>query len=237
MIVRYDLLLSAWLVASAFAASAAEPQQPVPHYRRLFISPMGEPFRGDGTRDMVAAWFNGADLDRNGRLNLAEFTADAARFFKTLDQDHDGQIASAEIQHYELDVVPEASGADMDEGGFGGSHFGRRGGRSGGGQHFQDDGGMGGADEAQESPSGDSRPRRQVLEGASRFGILDIPEPVVSADTDFDGRVTWNEFETAARQRFDLLDSNKDGVLTLDEFPKLTVQRSRHGHERSGRHR
>ena len=246
---RVRVLLFSCLVVSAGAASAVEPApaaNPAPQYRRLFISPMGEPFRGDGTQDEVAVWFRGADLDHNGQLNLAEFNADAARFFKTLDLNHDGEISGGEIQHYEFDIVPETSGASMDERGFGsgrgegGGRPNRAGGRRGH-ENFQGDyGDQGGGDDGETAQSA-PRPSRQPLEGASRFGILDIPEPVTSADTDFDGRVTWKEFETAAGQRFELLDANKDGVLTLDEFPKLSVQKAgrdqhkhgRHGHDRS----
>ena len=238
-------LLLACLMLSCGVAPAAEPvpgnTPPPPQYRRLFISPMGEPFRGDGTQDEVAVWFHGADLDHNGQLNLAEFNADAARFFKTLDLNHDGEISGDEIQHYEFDIVPETSGASMDERGFGasrgegGGRPNRAGGRRGH-ENFQGDyGDPGGGDDGEASQSA-RQPSRRPLEGASRFGILDIPEPVTSADTDFDGRVTWKEFETAAGQRFELLDANKDGVLTLDEFPKLSVQKAGRDQHKHGRH-
>jgi hypothetical protein len=192
-------------------AAAATPQPdpgtpPPPAYRRLFISPMGEPFRGRGDEDQVARWFSGADRDHDGRLTLAEFVADAARFFKTLDQDHDGQIAGAEIDHYEYDVVPEASGLRSDAGGESATpreqahdpkhHRGRPGGRSG---------------------------FASTMQGAARYGILDIPEPVTSADSDFNGRVSWQEYEAAATLRFGLLDTNKDSALEFNELPKLGV--------------
>ena len=241
---RVRVLLFSCLVVSAGASSAAEPAaaaNPAPQYRRLFISPMGEPFRGDGTQDEVAVWFRGADLDHNGQLNLAEFNADAARFFKTLDLNHDGEISGDEIQHYEFDIVPETSGASMDERGFGrsrdegGERPNRAGGRRGRENLQGDYGDPGGGDDGEATQS-ERQPSRRPLEGASRFGILDIPEPVTSADTDFDGRVTWKEFETAAWQRFELLDANKDGVLTLDEFPKLSAQKGRRKQHNNGRH-
>lgn len=233
MMNRCHLLLAACLAASAVPASAEQAAPPPPQFRPLFISPMGEPFRGDGTRDMVAVWFNAADLNHDARLTLSEFTADAARFFKTLDQNHDGVIAGPEILRYEMEVAPEATGMDFGDAGSGGGgvrHSGRL-----GLVNFQDDGGYGGGGD-QEAPSGESHSRRQILEGASRFGILDIPEPVVSADTDFDGRVTWSEYEIAAKQRFNLLDSNNDGALTLDEFPKLTVRKSDRKRHRGAHH-
>jgi hypothetical protein len=237
MIVRPNLLVSACLLASAVAAPARQPvapdQPPPARYRRLFISPMGEPFRGDTTRDMVTVWFEGADLNHNGELTLAEFAADAARFFKTLDLDHDGAIAGPEVQRYEFDIVPEISGVVMEDEGFRDVPAGAPRRAAPHRESFQDDGGMGGGYGESEEPSGDSRPKKEPLEGAARFGLLNIPEPVISADTDFDGRVSWKEFESAAHLRFELLDTNRNSVLTLDEFPKLAPQgadRGRHGH-------
>src|SRR3954469_19290295 len=64
----------------------------------LFISPMGEPFRG--THDGPApqdAWFDGADANHDGALSEDEMIADAARFFAALDQRKDGEIDPDDI--------------------------------------------------------------------------------------------------------------------------------------------
>lgn len=50
---------------------------------------------------------------------------------------------------------------------------------------------------------------------AGRFGLLQIPEPVASADTNFDRGVSAAEFRAAAKQRFQLLDVNHSGQLKL----------------------
>ena len=114
-----------------------------------FISPMGEPFRGtpDG-KEPAEAWFAGADKNGDGKITRAEFFADAGRFFKTLDVNHDNEIGPEEIDRYEQEVAPEvqtgsfsggASGAPHSGGGGGGrghgggGHGGGRGGGSGGG--------------------------------------------------------------------------------------------------------
>lgn len=54
--------------------------------------------------------------------------------------------------------------------------------------------------------------------GAGRLGLLQIPEPVISADTDFNRGVSAAEFRRAAIKRFALLDVNHTGRLTLDEL-------------------
>ncbi len=102
---------------------------------RLFISPMGEPFRGP---DGFGTWFSGADTDHDGTLTPAEFRADGERFFRLLDTNSDGAIDGFEIQAYERERVPEIAGLNFDEGGRGGGGFrgggrGRGGGRRGGG--------------------------------------------------------------------------------------------------------
>jgi EF hand len=54
--------------------------------------------------------------------------------------------------------------------------------------------------------------------GGGRLGVLSIPEPVASADSNLDRGISAQEFQTAAEKRFGLLDLNHDGRLTLDEL-------------------
>lgn len=179
------------------AAQAAAPvSQPEPSRRwtRTFISPMGEPFRpkarGD---DQLAAWFQQADANHDGRLTLAEMQQDAERFHGVLDTNHDGEIDPDEISHYETAIAPEV---------ISGSSYGM----------------MEGA-----GPEGYKRRKPKFFQsasgsqqqGAGRFGLLDLPEPVVSADANFNRGVSVAEFRQAASQRFLALDLDHKGYLTL----------------------
>ena len=119
---RLSLSLILLLAGAALASPAAA--QPS---RGLFVSPAGEPFRrGDGGPPPMRAWFEQADADRDGALVWTEFEADFTRWFGQLDTDHDGEIAPAEVERYEVQILPE-----MRAGG-GGGRFGpgmRMGGR------------------------------------------------------------------------------------------------------------
>ena len=212
---------------------------------RTFISPMGEPFRDrvDGkTPDEV--WFAGADKDGDGRITRAEFLADAGRFFRTLDVNHDNEIGPEEIDRYEDEVAPEVR-TDGFEGDLpsGSGHGGRGGGGhrhggGGGGHRGGGGGGDGGAGEGGEGSSGEDHPgpTEPTGLGAARFGYLDLPEPVIAADTDFNRGVSTKEFADAAYQRFNLLDANHDGVLTRDELPHFGRSGGSKGPPRGGRH-
>ena len=61
---------------------------------------------------------------------------------------------------------------------------------------------------------------------AGRMGLLKIPEPVASADTNFDRGVSPAEFDAAAKQRFQLLDSNNSGGLTLRDLQVIRTAAS-----------
>lgn len=199
-----------------------------------FVSPMGEPFRsGPGEKKPEEIWFERADANNDGKISLAEFMADAGHFFKMLDTNHDGRIGAEEIQHYEDDICPETQGgiADIDPGegahtGSGG-HGGHRGGHGGGGGSRRH-GSVSSATQSQSDeenvtdtyltpPSGYD----QANMGAARFSYLDLPEPIAAADVNFDRSISPSEFVNAARERFNALDANHDGVLTRDELPKL----------------
>ncbi len=188
------------LIAGAFLllAPAPPPDDPYPdgadRPRRidpcapgpqLYVAAMGQPFRSPaGGPDPMAAWFAQADTDRDGRVTLSEFLANADRFFRTLDGNRDGEIDPQEVSAYEIDIAPEIRlyqrGAPLDA----------------------------------------KRKKSKLLYrsdalGAGRFAQLNIPEPVSSADADYNRGVTLAEFRDAAAKRFALLDPAGSGALTI----------------------
>lgn len=179
-----NLLLAGALAALGAPALAQAP----PPGGDLFISPSGEPFReGDGR----AAWFAGADADHDGVLVLAEFRADAARFFKLLDVNADGQVDGIENQRYEREIAPEITGMGL--------------GRPGAGREGRFIKRIG--------------PKVAPREGAARFSMLNEPQPVRGGDGDLNQRVSAEEWAKAAGRRFARLDADGDGRLTLATLP------------------
>lgn len=53
---------------------------------------------------------------------------------------------------------------------------------------------------------------------AGRYGLLQIPEPVMAADMNFNRGVSAEEFRQAATTRFQLLDHSHSGRLTLGQL-------------------
>lgn len=181
-------------LAAASTAAPAGAQQ-----RRIFISPMGEPFRGsESAPDPERAWFDGADADHDGTVTRAEFQKDASRFFATLDQGRDGEIDPGDIDRYESVVAPEV--------------------RSGEGPGIvapaSGDGGSGG-----KAPAYDTGRL-----GAARFSYFSLPEPVTAADRNFNRGIDAAEFAYAAEQRFKALDKNGDGRLAWSELPHVSAR-------------
>lgn len=174
----------------AMAAPAAD---------RLFVSPMGEPFLGDRANPPALKWFDGADADHDGRVSIYEFQDDAQRFFKTLDLDKSGEIDPRENERYEILI--------QDSIGDAGGHSGRGLDRS-----------VNGPDSFSDAPKGNTVYVRRG--GASSYNWLGIPQPVMSADANFNRGVTAQEFDRAAVTRFRLLDKNGDLFLDKAELPK-----------------
>ena len=174
-----------------------------------FISPMGEPFRSHTEAETpIARWFGRADRNLDGMLTADEMQADADRFFERLDSNHDGQIDPDERKTYEWEIAPEVQ-----------------------------------VNSNWKRPRGEAEPKPQTspdssfetgtwkrpgdehdgyhikgLQGAARYGLLNIPQPVASADADFNRAITLAEFRQAATYRFKLLDGNGQGRITLPEL-------------------
>ena len=188
----------------------------VVHAWAPLISPVGEPFRAR-TRDddTLADWFRQADRDHDGAITPGEMQADADRFFAILDSDHNGEIEPDELAHYEWEIAPDIqvmaktkrnAGDAAPASNRGASQPERRDRRSRKQRSEEED--------AQLAIGGG-------LQGAARYGLLNMPEPVAAADTDFDRGITLGEFRQAAATRFDLLDRQHLGRLTLDQLEAL----------------
>jgi hypothetical protein len=52
-------------------------------------------------------------------------------------------------------------------------------------------------------------------QGAARYALLNMPEPVAAADSNFDRTISLREFRLAAIARFQLLDTGHTGRLSL----------------------
>jgi hypothetical protein len=157
-----------------------------------FISPMGEPFRPPSSGEApIARWFVQADRNRDEMLTEDEMQADAERFFARLDSNRDGQIDPDERRTYELEIAPEIQvNSDWKQA------------------------------RGQPKPKRDGHDGYHIsgLQGAARYGILNIPQPVASADADFNRAITLAEFRQAAAYRFKLLGGDGQAWLTLPEL-------------------
>jgi hypothetical protein len=245
-------MIVAALVVGVAACASEPPRRDLRHRggppgearvrRGLFISPSGEPFRGE---DGLGAWFAQTDANHDGAITLAEFQADAERFFHQLDTNQDGVIDGGEVTAYERSVAPEITGFDGGQppaqsgqgqrgGGGGGGGMGgggRRGGGMGGGGMGgggMGGGGMGGGGMGGRGGGGgggggsgstsSSAPASNPLEGAARFSLINEPEPVANADENLDSHITLAEWRHATARRFAVIDKPKTGRLTLDEL-------------------
>lgn len=174
-----------------------------PPYARVYIAPMGQPFRTDGQSDPMKAWFDQADADHDGRLTLAEFTADSDRFFTTLDRDRSGEIDPEEMAIYENQVAPEIKLY----------------------QRGQDRRPRTGKQKREAKAAARQRADYEAPYGAGIYASLNIPEPVVSADLDLNRGVSRAELATVATRRFSLLDPAGGGYLTYGMLPRSPAQK------------
>jgi len=229
------------VLAGGAAAQTAGGAHLVGGFTQLFISPCGEPYRGRPADPYpVALWFKQADLNHDGVIDKAEFRADHAGFFDALDADGNGVLDGTEVGFYEHMVAPDVFGAPQPRLGAL-----TRPGRDGAQLILAQGVGLPHADqqgsglEGARGPVGGLNAQRPApprpLEGAAAYGLLADPEPVTSADTDLDGRVSKAEFLAAADRRFKRLDKNGDGKLTLDELPKTASQAEAEDRARRGK--
>lgn len=173
-----------------------------PPYARVYIAPMGQPFRTDGFTDPMKAWFDQADADHDGKLTLAELQADTDRFFATLDRDRSGEIDPEEMSIYENQIAPEIKLY----------------------QQGQDKRPRTGKQRHEAKQAARRRADYQAPYGAGLWSSLNIPEPIAAADYDLNRGISQAELDRAAATRWPLLDTANRGYLTYDMLARSPAQ-------------
>lgn len=197
---------------------AQPPERPPGPQKQVFISPAGQPFRAPfGEPYPVSTWFKQADTNGDGAITREELVADSLAFFDRLDADKNGTLDGFEIADYESKIAPEISSRSALALVQAGPQAGNRpkGGRQ---RPF-----------ATRSDGSRERDPKQTYDqgrsGAGLFGLVNEVHPVMGQDSDFNRRISRDEAIKAAKDRFAILDTDKDGKLMLDTLPKPPMQR------------
>ncbi len=212
-LIAASTLLAAHAGAAASASASEDDSLP-----NVFISPCGQPFRArTGAPYPVADWFKGADKNGDGRLDRAEFVADAEAFFKVLDRNGDGVLNHYEVAVYEQRVAPEILGIRVLVGTANGAA------NLWLAQYNQ----PGPIDPAGDQPAAPVAPKGldESGQGASPFGLFEEPEPVMTANFDLNGMIRKANFLKVAGMHFEALDTGGAGYLTLAKLPKTPIQK------------
>jgi hypothetical protein len=193
--------LALGLLLAACGSSRPEPPPPSPYLVRF--SPNGEPMTG-GPRgyppcgQAMGRWFAAADLNKDGRIDRAEFLADAQRQFKVMDLDGDGWITPAELAEYRAPFAAPPADARKEkkpvaEPSMWGGLFG--------------------------SPA--EAPPRPVRTAGTIPNTLN--DPVMMADTELKFRVSLPAFLASAERQHRRLGDGKGGALEAGVVAKLCL--------------
>jgi hypothetical protein len=219
---RLPAPLAAAALLLVLASGSARAQEPT----MLFISPQGEPFAGPASQPYpIVAWFRKADANGDGKIDAAEFKADAERFFKVLDRNHDNMLTSDEISIYEHQMVPEILNLGMSALATGMVRVDYQLGSPGDDTPVTyDHGGSRIASDQAQAEADGTAPRQVMPQGAAFFSLFNEPEPVMAADRNFDFKISLKEFLDQADRHFARLDPKERGYFTLADLPPTPAE-------------
>jgi hypothetical protein len=194
---RFRLALLAVSLSVAGCASSPPrtehdggPNDGTPAFLQLIHSPNGEPLGRAICRDALTVWFGHTDSNRDGLITDDEFGADSAAQFTRLDRDDDGVITADELQEIRRPFLIEPQNQDLSpprDGNVESNH----------------------TDLPDAGAASDSRFRHRSIGRGE--------DPVMTAYTNLDFKVSRAEFHTRAKEVFTRLDHDGNRSLSLEE--------------------
>ena len=166
---------------------------------QIIYSPTGDPLNGGPLgrptcTESIKRWFARVDANHDGVITLDEFLNDARTQFQRMDIDKNGYLVSEEVERFRMAYRDfpggEKSTVPAEE---------KEGEHASGGHHGRSHGGEGGGNSPGESDSSS------------------VIDPVMSADTDLDYKVTREEFIAYSQKTFRGVDADHNGALNLAE--------------------
>src|ERR1035437_691370 len=211
----FTALLASVVMVSACATSHRGKHSGHAGPTRILYSPNGEPLNGGPLgkptcQEAITRWFDRLNTNHANGISQDEFLADARIQFQRMDIHGKGYLVPEELERFRqpyrqspssfspAETSSAASGEDQASQPSYGSHRHRH-------------GGMGG--------SGNSG--NVTADSSKSQGYGAVVDPVMSADTDLDNRVTPAEFMIYAQKTFATLDSDHNNVLSRAEVLSL----------------
>jgi hypothetical protein len=166
-----------------------------------------------------------ADSDGDGVVTRAESQAHAEAMFAKLDENNDGKLDQTDRDARrermkakmfdKLDADQDGSVSREEFMAFEGHRMGRHWGK----------GGMAGRREGGPGMDGPRKYHGMGMRGSDGMGMRGRHGMMMGADTDNDGALSQAEFLAAAGKRFDAVDSDSDGKITLEDRQKKRQER------------
>jgi len=205
-------IVAPFVLLAALAGCADHKGPPPPTF-----SPNGEPLVPPQwpakCEEALDLWFDRLDTAHAGMLTHAQLEADALVQYHKMDLRHDGKVTAEELSKYRLALM-HGHFLSVSTPGEQGLH-GRDNDQDRPGDRLDD---AAGDDDNGRHRKGDNAP---LPNDAFAALVTDQPDPVMTADTDLDGSVTWEEFRTLVAQDFAEFDKVHKGFITKPEVETL----------------
>jgi EF hand len=182
---------------------------------RPTFSPTGQPLippqYPQKCEDALDIWFDALDPAHSGKMTRDVLLADAKVQYQRMDMRHDGKVTAEELSRYRMQAMGGHYLSVSTPGQY--SNVGR-------GRNDDEDRPGDRIDSGYENEGRRDKDDKKEIDAFAAL-TTDQADPVMSADTDMNGSVSWEEFQTSIIQDFAHFDKDHEGFITKSEVETM----------------